>query len=771
MSDTATPNLRSATRHRKAAPLTLVLVGLVAAAAGITAVILFDNAPTMWPGADAVYRAALVVICALAGSRARRWTLLWAGIVAATASYTPVQYLAIAAAAIAAAMLVFRFRQRTVGALVGGLIGLSVLGLSRPTISGATALIAAVALLPLLISGFSNSKQRSQRVVLAGAGLAAILGVLAVAGTVFVGLSQRTAIQIAVAQTQDAVTLAASDTPDTSTVAFTQASTSFDDIRSTLDSWWLYPAKAAPVLGANLYAIRSAVFAGSELNAVASSLTTSVSKDSLRAPTGGVNLTEVQAIQQPVTIAAQQVDTALSSLAATNSPWLLPPVDAALEDLLSELGKANRTAQTAKMSVDRLPSLLGGQGARRYVMLLGNPAESRDIGGHIGNWAEISAENGQLTLIKVGQPYDLASPATSPPLNLRPGSYPQSLLELRPQYFPQNWGGTADFPTVATLSKDLFEQARPGAPVDGVIYADPAAFAALLNFTGPEPVPGTNLTLTPDNAEKFLTTDQYTLFATETEASKVVSDLIDTVVRQFGTTQLPSTKSLVDTLGPLVQRGSLQFYSFNSKDTPLLERLGLTGKVQRPGSGDLLSVLTRNANPSKIDVYLHRKTDYVVEYNPLSGSLTARVKITLTNSAPNTDLAKLVATQIPTLLPGTNRTILSVLSPWSSDGATLDGKPLAVGTQNELPGVKRHNMLVDLPAGTTRVIELQLVGKTESEAAYAIQWIGQPTADRSDSMKMELTTQDSFSNEGAMTEYHHFAGDTDELFIFPPPKS
>ncbi len=769
MTETATLNRRSATGHRRASPLALSLVGVIAAGGGIAAVMLFDSSPTMWPAADAAYRAALVALCAIAGSRSRRWTLLWAGVIAAAASYTPVQYLAITASFIAGGMLVFKFRHRVLGAAVGALEGLCVLGLSRPTTSGATAVVAAVAVLPLLVSGFLHSRQRSQRVVVVAAGFLGIVGVVAVAGTAFVGWSQRSAIESAVTQTQDAVTLAASATPDASTVAFGEASTSFELIKNELSSWWLLPAKASPILGANLHVIRSAADAGSELNAVGSSLSTLASSDSLREPTGGVNLTEVQKIQKPIGDAAQQVEDALSVLSATNSPFLLPPVDAALDELLSELAQANETAQTAQMTVQRLPSLLGAEGPRRYVMLLGNPAESRDIGGHIGNWAEISADKGVLTLVKVGQPYDLASPATSPPLSLKPGAYPPSLLELRPQNFPQNWGGTADFPTVAAISKDLFEQARPGAAVDGVIYADPAAFAALLNFTGPEPVPGTDLELTPDNAEKFLTTDQFSLFKTETEANQVVSNLIDNVVRQFGTSQLPAPKSLVDILGPLVKRGSLQFYSFDDKDLPLLERLGLTGKVERPVGGDLLSVLTRNANPSKIDVYLQRQSEYVVDWDPLSGRLTATLKVTLTNSAPDSNLADVVATQIPTLSAGTNRTIVSVLSPWKVDSALLDGKPTSVGTQPELPGVRRHNLLVDLPPGSTRVIELALAGTTDREVPYTIAWVGQPTATRADSMKMELLTQDVLSGEGSMSAFHRFAGDVDELYTFMNP--
>jgi hypothetical protein len=163
---------------------------------------------------------------------------------------------------------------------------------------------------------------------------------------------------------------------------------------------------------------------------------------------------------------------------------------------------------------------------------------------------------------------------------------------------------------------------------------------------------------------------------------------------------------------------------------------------------------------------LQRKSEYIVDWDPLSGDLTARLKVTLTNTAPATDLADVVATQIPTLSPGTNRTIVSVLSPWTVDSATLDGKLTTSGTQPELAGILRHNVLVDLPPGSTRVIELELQGTTDQERPYTIAWIGQPTANRSDSMDMELITQEVRTGQGSTSSFHRFAGDQDELYIF-----
>ena len=335
------------------------------------------------------------------------------------------------------------------------------------------------------------------------------------------------------------------------------------------------------------------------------------------------------------------------------------------------------------------------------------------------------AADGTLSLVDVGSPYDLFSPSTVPAPTLTPGAYPQSLVEMRPQVFPQNWGATADFPTVARLAAELYPQARPGAPIDGVIYADPAAFAALLRITGPVAVPGTQTTLTPDNAVQFLTKDQFGVIPDNGEGSDTLDDVIRSAVGGFTRAKLPAPRVLADAFGPVVDQGRLQFASLRPEDAPLLDAVGLQGKVERPGEGDLLAVLNRNANPSKVDAYLERDVDYDVSWDPSTGRARATVTIRLTNTAP-VDQVPDVVVQPPVGAPaGTNRTQLSVLSPLGATGASIDGTPTGIGTQQELAGVLRHTVLLDIPPGAAREVVLSLDG-TVGKGTYVLDWVGQP---------------------------------------------
>jgi hypothetical protein len=753
------PVWRPRRRATRAEHVGTVLIAVLAAGC---AVVLSDAAPSGWAPADAAYRAALAVSCTLLGTRARRWTLVWAAALVTAGGALPEVVASATALVTAIAMMAAGLRKRLLGGAIGGAVAVGALTLVRPTPTGATAAIAAVALLPLLISGYRRSLRRARTATRVGLGAVALLCLVGAAGAAALGLSQRAAIESAIAESRRAVDEAGED-PDAATARFDAAAAQFETVGGAADEWWLLPARAVPVLGHHVELVRAAATAGTDLNLAAAEVATTVDADEIRAPGGGIDLAAVAAIGPEARHASERIRVSNAALSAADSPWLVPMVRNELDSLLVELDGAEDTAVTASMAAERLPHLLGGDGPRRYLLLLGNPAEARDLGGHIGNWAELVTVDGRFELVEVGAPYDLAGP-TSPALELTPGAYPQSLVEMRPQYFPQNWGATADFPTVARLAAELYPQARPGAPLDGVIYADPAAFAALLQLTGDQPVAGTDVVLTPENAERFLTTGQFEVFEQELQADQAVSSIIDDTLRRFASAQLPRPTTLAEILGPVVARGGLQFVAFDPDDAALLERLDLTGEVERPGSGDVLAVLTRNANPSKIDAYLERASRYDVRWDPDTGEVEARLTVTLHNTAPEGGLPGVVGQPVDGLAEGSNRTMVSVLSPWSVDQATLDGEPAPLGTQQELRGILRHNLLVDLPPGATREVVVDLQGELGAGGVpYLLQLVGQATAlDHQVDVRVERTG----GSGGEVTLQHD--GREDELLTVDP---
>ena len=311
----------------------------------------------------------------------------------------------------------------------------------------------------------------------------------------------------------------------------------------------------------------------------------------------------------------------------------------------------------------------GRRGPRRYLLLLGNPAEARDVGGHLGNWAELVVQDGRIDVVRVGVPYELFAPWTDPtPVLGEDLDLPASLIEMQPERFPQNWGATADLGTVAQLAADLYPQAAGGAPIDGVLYADPVAFAALLELTGPVEAGGVRLDA--GNAVQYLTRDQF--LADDPQAAPV-SDLIRVALDRLTDNQLPSVGAVTEAFSEVVDAGHLQFVSLTNQENELMSLVGLDQPVPTPAGGDVVAVLSRNANPSKIDAFLQRDIDYDVTWDPANGAVRSRVVITLRNGAPAEGLPPLVNGAAVPLPPGTNRTQLAVLSPFDAVGMMVDG--------------------------------------------------------------------------------------------------
>ena len=767
LTEPPTGDLRSS-RRTSAAQRWLIVA--FAVASGAVAAVVSDARPAMWTPADVVWRAFVVAGIALCASRARRWTLIWLAVPAALFGDGWLRIFGVAALVGAIIVTARDRRDRPTCTAVGGLGAIGLLSLSWPgggAPTGTTALIAVLAVAPLLVSAFGHARTREKRIAMALFGAVALVMVLGVGAIAAFGVTNATSVRAAVDDTQRAVDGADDDDAAAVQQRFDTAAASFADLAVASDQWWYVPARSIPIIGPNFNLARTALAAGADLNQTAATLSTSVDQQQLRRPDGGIDLAVLASLESPAQSGATTIAGARADLDAAASPWILPPVRVELGRIDDQLASAEQSAETVALASQAAPTLLGADGPRRYLLLLGNPAELRDVGGHIGNWAELVADNGRLDVVEVGSPYELFNPQTNPPPTLT-SEYPTSLLELRPQYFSQNWGGTPDTSIVARLAAELYPQARPGAPIDGVIYADPEAFAAILSITGGVEVPATDVELTSRNAVQFLTVDQFSELADAAPGTDPLGDTIETVLEKFTRQQLPGPRRLADLFSPVVAGGHLQISTFDPATNELLDRLGLRRTLDRPNSTDVLSVINRNANPSKIDAFLRREVAYAVRWDPVTGRTLGTVSVRLTNTAPAGGVAPVVVNPPPGAPAGTNRTQLSILSPLDATRATIDGATTGIGTTNETATVRRHAIWLDLAPGQTSEVVVDLDGAV-SPGSYELHWIGQPVLDPGPT-EISISPLDSPNPDRAAVR-EVFPGDENRIIRYEPTPS
>lgn len=161
-----------------------------------------------------------------------------------------------------------------------------------------------------------------------------------------------------------------------------------------------------------------------------------------------------------------------------------------LESAIREVDDGVRTLDGATLAAELLPSMLGGDGARDYLLVFQNNAEPRSLGGMPGLMAPLRADSGTVTLgetvaaSEFGELDEPVLPLTDEEQRIwfdQPGTYFQDAV-----FIP-------DFERAGDLMAARWER-ETGQQVDGVISIDPIALSYLLKATGPMTVDERRLT-------------------------------------------------------------------------------------------------------------------------------------------------------------------------------------------------------------------------------------------------------------------------------------
>jgi hypothetical protein len=429
---------------------------------------------------------------------------------------------------------------------------------------------------------------------------------------------------------------------------------------------------------------------------------------------GRVDLDAVEALQNPLRRLADNLGAVVDEAREGRDEPLLPLVKDRLDRLEGPVTKAWQEAVRASEAAAVLPDLLGIDETRRYLVLFTSPAEARGRFGFPGSFAEVTFDDGRLALLEHGATSEVF-------FNLRPSAVG---LDLRDEQIAPylSYGPTQtflsatippDFPTVARLARHLWEQSGRE-PLDGVLRFDPRSLAPLLAFTGPVQVAGVPQPLTAENLEQFLVFDQYLQFPQSNAPRREVLETVSEVVmRRLQGADLPPPRALVDIFQPLVAEGRLGVVAFDERGLDFLDLAGLSGRFTPPTTDSLL-VTSVNVTGNKIDSFLTRKVRYDAQV--VDGRLTGTVTVELHNAAPPSGLPFYVigsATQPPLPL-GTNRTTLLVYTSLPVVERSIDGEA-GVGRTDTTAGRYLHQIVVELPPGATRSVELRLDGEVPDD--------------------------------------------------------
>lgn len=613
-------------------------------AAGLS--MLSDQTPTGNAGADLVLSALFGVAFVWLATFARGSALLVSAVLVLifSALQLPASFMAAAAVASAAFMtMVVRLDRSswTIAAAVTGMFtGQAALNLPNYRWTGSASVFAAIALIPLAVSFLTTAPSWLRRRAVVGVIVSLVACLVAAGMAAGAALSVRSPVEAGISQARDGIA-ALQDADDSRALELLEASQgNFSRANGRLSGPLTWPARVVPIVAQHSRALDAATAEGNTLARTAVQTATAADIDAIRGEDGKIDLSTVVSVGAELNNANAVLASSQLALADVRSDWLLPQLTTRLNQVQSELLDARTDVDLAANATAVIPRMLGAEGRRSYLLLFLQPAEAREFGGFVGQYAVLHVEDGNLSVGRAGSSGDFNSVEA---VIADPETYPPSFFARAPERFMQNLTGIADLTTIRRGAVDLWPQwtGEPDETIDGVVTIDPYAVAALLELSGPVLMPTWGEELTAENAVDYLLRDQYIVFDADdpvrNAARKVaLEELVVGTLSQLLEGEIPGPELLGRVLGPVARSNRLAVSTNFDDENLFLHRILLSADMPRVGTeADLLGVFSDQTRASKIDAYLTTSVDYVVDVDPSTGAVDGQATISIANAVPD----------------------------------------------------------------------------------------------------------------------------------------
>lgn len=386
---------------------------------------------------------------------------------------------------------------------------------------------------------------------------------------------------------------------------------------------------------------------------------------------GRVDLASVEQLYEASTDAAAYLDEARAALVGRTSH--LPPLASALERADRRIGSIAETTDRGREVASLLPTMLGADGPRRYLLAFQSPSEARGGGGLIGVYGLLSADAGRVTLDEVGPIEDLG-PKVHPSVDA-----PDDFAEL---YGPlsglRDWrlaNLSPNFPATSKVLLAMYERVR-GERLDGVIALDPIALGELTRGTGPLEAEGWRKTITRNNARRLLLFRIYKHFVHKERLQNIyLRSLVSGLWERIESGPIDAA-GLATGLAEAAAKHHFKVYSSEPGERELLAALGVAGDPSAV-EGPLQLVFNNNSSANKLDFFLHRLQSTEISLEA-SGGAEVLTSVELANRVPEKGLrAAARSAGLTGLDLGENRMFLHFMLPRGSNPGrfTVAGRP------------------------------------------------------------------------------------------------
>ncbi|WP_062466022.1 DUF4012 domain-containing protein [Demequina maris] len=323
---------------------------------------------------------------------------------------------------------------------------------------------------------------------------------------------------------------------------------------------------------------------------------------------------------------------ATDQLASISLDGAVDQVRGAYDDLEVRLAEVRDLVGDAHATAELLPTMLGGDGARTYLVMVQNNAEPRATGGLPGAILELAVDDGEIDIVRAVATRDLYVPEGLG--DVLTDDEVAAFSDLMAS-FPQDVNFTPEFPRAAELLGEYWQHWYGDRP-DGVAALDPVALGWMLR--GAEPVTVQGIRITADNVASLMLHDVYAQIDGDVEQDLFFAEAAGALAPAL----LEGGTSLLDGLERAIDKGRFLLWSADDGEQALLEDLPISGAFLE--HDDALGVFVNDASGSKIGYLVDVQTtitDHLCTDGTIAGE-TVQVEVSHTYTGDVGDLARAV---------------------------------------------------------------------------------------------------------------------------------
>jgi hypothetical protein len=452
---------------------------------------------------------------------------------------------------------------------------------------------------------------------------------------------------------------------------------------------WVVPLRMLPWVGPNVWAATVLSDTARDNGDAAAGLLDAAAvivSDERNQELGEVSLTYLGELAPPARELADTLTRTTLEVQQLTAGSLIGPVARAREQFLGLVEPNLDQVVLAADFLEVMPAFLGEDEPRTYLVGAAALSEIRASGGLLGSWTVLTADQGRLS-------FDDFVDVDTLPLTDAAVVAPSVDYERRYARFDalrqyRNANLTPDFPSAAQVLTELWTEGG-GAPVDGIIMADPIVYERLAQRSGGLDVAGYG-TLAPEDTLRFVALDAYDVFLDDDQRKQVLGATATAAFAEmFQILEDDDVPATLEMLTDLADGGHLRINTRDEQVQELMQRAGVAGELPQVG-GESVGFFTNNIAGNKVDWFEERRIDHHVQLLT-DGVTRATLTIDLVNDAPMeghrrgvlgpwTDLTQVGDNLLLTSFTCSITCDVTSAAAGSTDGGTEFGRPMRDST-------------------------------------------------------------------------------------------